>query len=99
MESEIDLLKLTFPKANQLPDSTEPNSSKVYFIPNSREGLGIDSMGELAVSFEFSKQFLNDEGNPAPYIHITQALEQAFNFTLWSWKQEKSNGTKKINVV
>lgn len=38
-------------------------------------------MSEFAVSFEFSGQFLNGEGNPAPYIHIAHALEQAFNFT------------------
>lgn len=52
---------------------------QVYFIPK-LQGLGIDSMGEFAVSFEFSGQFLNEEGNPAPYIQIAQALEQAFNF-------------------
>lgn len=56
-----------------------PYKSQVYFIPKS-QGLGIDSMGEFAVSFEFSGQFLNEEGNPAPYIQIAQALEQAFNF-------------------
>jgi hypothetical protein len=38
-------------------------------------------MGEFAVSFELSGQFLNEEGNPAPYIHIAHVLEQAFNFT------------------
>lgn len=38
-------------------------------------------MGEFAVSFEFSKQFLNDEGNPASLILISQALEEAFNFS------------------
>lgn len=38
-------------------------------------------MGEFAVSFELSGQFLNEEGNPAPYIHIAHSLEQAFNFT------------------
>lgn len=38
-------------------------------------------MGEFAVSFELSGQFLNEEGNPAPYIHIAHALKQAFNFT------------------
>lgn len=38
-------------------------------------------MAELAVSLELSEQFLNDEGNPAPYIHIAYALEQVFNFT------------------
>ncbi len=81
IESEIELLKLTFPQVNRQPDNPQSNNSKVYFIPNSKERLGIDSMGELAISFELSGQFLNDEGNPAPYIHIAHALEQAFNFT------------------
>jgi len=81
IEFEIDLLKLTFLQAKRFSDKTKPNNSKVYFIPNPKEGLGIDSMGEFAISFEFSGQFFNDEGNPAPYIHIAHALEQAFNFT------------------
>lgn len=38
-------------------------------------------MGEFAVSFELSGQFLNAEGNPAPLILISQAFEQAFNFS------------------
>ena len=80
LESEIDLLKLTLLQSNRFSNKAS-NKSKVYFIPNSKKGLGIDSMGEFAVSFEFSGQFLNGEGNPAPYIHIAHALEQAFNFT------------------
>lgn len=38
-------------------------------------------MGELASSFELSEQFVNEEGNPAPFIHIAKTLESAFNFT------------------
>lgn len=46
-------------------------------------------MGEFAVSFELSGQFLDAEGNPAPYIHIAHALEQAFNFTFGSASKSK----------
>lgn len=38
-------------------------------------------MGEFAVSFELSGQFLNEEGETASLILISQALEQAFNFS------------------
>jgi len=38
-------------------------------------------MGELAATFELSSQFLDDNGNSAPFIHIAEALEVAFNFT------------------
>lgn len=38
-------------------------------------------MGEFAVSLELSGQFLNEEGNSASLILISQALEQVFNFT------------------
>lgn len=65
---------------NKLVNNNVPYSSKIFFIPKS-QGLGIDSMGEFAVSFELSGQFLNEEGNPVPYIHIAHALEHAFNFT------------------
>jgi hypothetical protein len=71
------------------------HKSKVYFAPNSREGLGIDSMGELAVSFELSRQFLNDDGNFAPYIHIANALEQAFNFTFGNAHKSKERVFKR----
>lgn len=66
-----------------LPFVKENNQSKeckVYFIPKS-QGLGIDSIGEIAVSFELSRQFVDEEGNPAPFIHIAQSLETAFNFS------------------
>lgn len=62
--------------------------------PNSRKGLGIDSMGELAVSFELSGQFVNEAGISVPYIHIAHALEQAFNFTFGNVHKEISNDKK-----
>jgi hypothetical protein len=81
LESEIELLKLKFLQSGQSSTKTQLKKSKVCFIPKSSPGLGIDSMGELAVSFELSRQFLNEDGNPAPFIHIAQALESAFNFS------------------
>ena len=77
LEYEIDLLKLTFrPTSN----TWKSPKSKIYFVPKPKEGLGIDSMGEFAVSFELSRQFLDDTGKPVPFIHIAQTLETAFNF-------------------
>lgn len=38
-------------------------------------------MGEFAISFESSGQFVNEQGQPVPFIHIAQTLELAFNFT------------------
>ena len=66
-----------------------------YFIPNSRKGLGIDSMGELAVSFELSGQFVNEAGISVPYIHIAHALEQAFNFTFGNVHKSKGRVFKR----
>lgn len=80
LESEIDLLKLTFLQATRFSNNTQSESTKVYFIPQS-QGLGIDSMGEFAVSFELSRQFVDETGKPAPFIQIANALEQAFNFS------------------
>lgn len=65
------------------------------FIPNSRKGLGIDSMGELAVSFELSGQFVNEAGISVPYIHIAHALEQAFNFTFGNVHKSKGRVFKR----
>jgi len=90
IESEIDWLKLTFPQANRFPNNTQSDKSKVYFVPKPKEGLGIDSMGEFAVSFEFSGQFLNDEGKPASLILISETLEQAFNFNFGGIYKSKS---------
>jgi len=76
------LLKLPFLQVNQpVNNNVIPHKSKVYFIPKSKEGLGIDSMGEFATTFELSGQFLGENGNPAHFIHIAEALELAFNFT------------------
>lgn len=80
IESEIELLKFTFSQVCRLSGNIQPHKSQVFFIPKPKE-LGIDSMGEFAVSFELSGQFLNAEGNPAPLILISQAFEQAFNFS------------------
>lgn len=78
IESEIDLLKLTFiPTSN---NSKQPKSS-IYFIPKPKEGLGIDGMGEFATAFESSGQFVNEKGQPVSYIQVAQILEMAFNFT------------------
>lgn len=81
LESEIDLLKFTFSSANQpVNKNINPNKSKIYFIPDPKR-LGIDSMGEFATTLELSGQFLGENGNPAPFIHIAESLEFAFNFT------------------
>lgn len=77
LEAEIDLLKLTL---NPLPNNPKQLKSQIYFVPKSKEGLGIDSMGEFAISFESSGQFVNEKGQPVPFIHIAQTLEIAFNF-------------------
>ena len=43
--------------------------------------MGIDSIGEFAVSFNLSDEFVDEAGNPASLILISKALEQAFNFS------------------
>ena len=76
------MLKHIFLQVPQFVNNTiKPNKSKIYFVPKSKEGLGIDSMGELAVAFELSGQFVDEEGKPAPFIHITHSLEDAYNFS------------------
>lgn len=60
--------------------NSQSKESKVYFNPKSK-GLGIDSMGELAVTLELSNQFIDEEGKPASFIYIVNVLENAFNFT------------------
>lgn len=62
-------------------NNSKSPKSQVYFIPKPKEGLGIDSMGEFAVSFELSDQFIDEEGKPAPFIHIAETLGTAFNFS------------------
>lgn len=108
LESEIDLLKLLFLQTNQpVNNSIIPQKSKVYFIPKSKDGLGIDSMGEFATTFELSGQFLGENGNPAHFIHIAKALELAFNFTFGGAYKSKArvfsrkpfNLTKALNYL
>ena len=82
IESEIDLLSLIIQSSVQRSfQNTKSYKSKIYFIPKPKEGLGIDSMGEVAVSFELSDQFIDEEGKPVPFIHIAHVLETAFNFS------------------
>lgn len=82
IESEIELLRFDFQQKKQEHSyNVKQYKSKVYFVPKSKNGLGIDSMGEFATSFEFSRQFVDEEGEPAPFIQIARTLETAFNFT------------------
>jgi len=90
LESEIDLLKLIFQQTNQPTNNINSHKSKVYFVPKPKEGLGIDSMGEFATTFELSDQFVDEEGKPAPYIHIVHSLENAFNFSFGDAYKSKS---------
>jgi len=92
LESEIDLLKFTFLQTNQPVNNNivNPQKSKVYFIPKPKEGLGIDSMGEFALSFELSGQFIDERGKPVPFIHIAQTLENAFNFSFGNAYRSKA---------
>jgi hypothetical protein len=89
LESEIDLLKLIFSQTNQAVNNINPNKSKIYFIPNPKR-LGFDSMGEFATTLELSGQFLDENGCPASFIHITEALEFAFNFTFGNAYKSKA---------
>ncbi len=73
-------MKFIYQRDYYLFESDKQAKPKVYFIPKPKEGLGIDSMGELAVSLQLSCQFLDQEGKPAPLILISNALESAFNF-------------------
>lgn len=77
LDYEIESLKLTF---NPISKNPKQVKSQIYFIPKPKEGLGIDSMGEFAISFESSGQFVNEQGQPVAFIHIAQTLEMAFNF-------------------
>lgn len=77
LDYEIESLKLIF---NPISKNPKQVKSQIYFVPKPKEGLGIDSMGEFAISFEYSGQFVNKKGQPVPFIHITQTLETAFNF-------------------
>jgi hypothetical protein len=89
LESEIELLKFTIRHSHPPITDSIPHKSKLHFIPKS-DGLGIDSMGEVAVSFELSHQFIDVEGKPAAFIHIANALESAFNFNFGDIYKSKS---------
>lgn len=88
LNAEIELTKLIFSQSGRAPIQNSYNS-KVYFAPNSK-GLGIDSMGELALTLDLSKQFMDEEGKPVPFIHIANTLEDAFNFTFGDAYKSKS---------
>jgi len=47
-------------------------------------------MGEFATTFELSNQFLDENGNPASFIHIAETLELAFNFTFGNAYKSKA---------
>lgn len=81
LETEIELLKLQIwqPRPSS-PEIPQPKKSRVYFIPKSK-GLGIDSMGEFALTFKLSNQFVDEKGSPASFIDISNILENAFHFT------------------
>ena len=82
------MLKLTFHQTNQ-SSYNDTNKSKVYFSPIS-QGLGIDSMGEFATTFELSNQFLDENGKLVSFKDITGALEKAFNFNFGNVYKSKS---------
>lgn len=94
LEAEIDLLKLKL-TLNPLPNNPKQLKSQIYFVPKSKEGLGIDSMGEFAISFESSGQFVNEKGQPVPFIHIAQTLEIAFNFSFGNAYKSKARVFKR----
>lgn len=83
------MLKFTFPQANYFYNNIQLDIPKVYFIPKS-DGLGIDSMGEFATTFELSNQFLDENGKPVPFKYIAESLEYAFNFTFGNAYKSKS---------
>lgn len=89
LESEIELLKLIYQQTNRFFNNPQSNKPKVYFIPKS-DGLGIDSMGEFATTFELSNQFLDENGKPVPFKYIAESLEYAFNFTFGNAYKSKS---------
>ncbi len=81
LESEIDLLELTFFQTKQFVyENVNSSKSNVYFISNLK-GLRIDNMGEFATAFELYGQFIDEEDSPIPFIYIADALGYAFNFT------------------
>lgn len=84
------MLKLLFLRTNQpINNSVTPQKSNVYLIPDSKR-LGVDSMGEFATALELSNQFLDENGNPATFINICEALQLAFNFTFGNAYKSKA---------
>lgn len=79
-----------FSQANPFTNNTQSDKPKVYFIPKSKNGLGIDSMGEFATTFELSDQFIDEEGKAASYISIAEALESTFNFSFGNAYKSKA---------
>jgi len=47
-------------------------------------------MGEFAITFELSKQFIDEEGKSASYISIAEALQSAFNFSFGNAYKSKA---------
>lgn len=92
LDYEIESLKLTF---TPIPNNPKQVKSQIYFVPKPKEGLGIDSMGEFAISFESSGQFVNQKGQPVPFIHIAQTLETAFNFSFGDAYKSKARVFKR----
>lgn len=90
LNSEIELLKLIFQRTEQSPPIRSKSiKSNIYFIPKPK-GLGIDSMGEFATTFELSDQFIDEEGKIASYISIAETLESAFNFSFGNAYKSKA---------
>lgn len=64
-------------------------------------------MGEFAITFELYNQFLDGNGNPAPFIDIAEASETAFNFSFGDVYKSKSrifarkpyNATKALDYL
>ncbi len=52
-------------------------------------------MGEIAVSFELSGQFFDEDGKTAPFIHIAHALEQSFHFIFGNAHKSKERVFKR----
>ena len=83
LEAEIELTKLIFSQSGLAPVQNS-YKSKVYFIPNSK-GLGIDSMGGFALTFDLSKQFIDEEGKPVPFIRIENDRLKISSFCRFSF--------------
>lgn len=76
LESEIDLLKLTFkPTSNK----SKSINSKIYFIPKSK-GLGIIGLAEIALYLKLSGEFVDEQGKIVSLKLIRETLELFCNF-------------------